>query len=212
MIKICEIYKSIQGESTYTGLLCTFIRLSGCNLNCSYCDTKYAFENGSEYSMEEILKHVEKNRSSLVEITGGEPLIQPETAALCQNLIDNNYTVLLETNGSFDISSLPSECIKIMDIKCPDSGSGSSFLLKNLQYLSQNDECKMVISSKNDYLWALDFVYKYSLNKKCSVLFSPNIQLIDPKDLAHWIIESNAPVRLGLQLHKIIWGKNVRGK
>jgi 7-carboxy-7-deazaguanine synthase len=212
MIKICEIFKSIQGESTYTGLLCTFIRLSGCNLNCSYCDTKYAFENGSEYSIEEILKYVKGHRCSLVEITGGEPLIQSKTVTLCQNLLQNNYTVLLETNGSLDISPLPSECIKIIDIKCPDSGSGSSFLLKNLQYLSQNDECKMVISTKNDFIWALDFVNKYSLNKKCSVLFSPNTRLINPVDLADWIIESDAPVRLGLQLHKIIWGENARGK
>lgn len=212
MIKICEIFKSIQGESTYSGRVCTFIRLTGCNLNCSYCDTKYALQNGSAYSIPDILKYVKKYGCPLVEITGGEPLIQSETADLCQNLIDTHYTVLLETNGSLDISTLPEKCIKIMDIKCPDSGSGTSFYVKNLHYLSQKDECKMVISTKKDYSWALDFVYKHALNKKCTVVFSPNTQLIDPKDLAEWIIESNAPVRLGLQLHKMIWGEHARGK
>ena len=212
MIEICEIFKSIQGESTYSGKICVFIRLSRCNLSCIYCDTTYAFKKGTPYTIDQILDTLKHYSCSLVEITGGEPLLQEETPHLCQVLIDHSYQVLVETNGTYDISILPQECIKIMDIKCPDSGCDSFFYFDNVRHLTPLDECKMVISSKKDFIWALDFLYTHSLQNKCTVLFSPNTNRLEPKILTQWILEENAPVRLNLQLHTIIWGSKERGR
>ena len=211
MIKICEIYKSLQGESTRAGMLCTFVRLSGCNLSCSYCDTQYALQEGVEYSIEEIVGKVEELGCSLVEITGGEPLLQEETPLLCRKLLSLGHTVLVETNGTFDISLLPQDITVIMDIKCPGSGSTDSFYLKNISNLRKHDEVKMVISGRDDFDWALKFLHEYNLHKKCTVIFSPNTKKTSPRELAEWILDKNAPVRLGLQQHKIIWGEETRG-
>lgn len=211
MIKICEIFRSIQGESTRAGMICTFARLSGCNLTCTYCDTRYALQYGTKISVDEILTKVNDLGCRLVEITGGEPLLQKETPLLCQKLLDLGYTVLVETNGTQDISQLPDGCIKIMDIKCPGSGCADSLYRDNISHLTSDDECKMVLSGRDDFEWALEFVRQHTLHEKCTVLFSPNTQNVSPRDLAEWICKENAPVRLGLQLHKIIWGYDVQG-
>ena len=210
-MKICEIYRSIQGESTRVGMPCTFVRLSGCNLSCSYCDTQYALQEGTEYTIDKIIERVKESDTSLVEITGGEPLLQEETPLLCRKLLSLGYTVLVETNGSLNIAILPQDCVVIMDVKCPGSGSADSLYLDNISNLRKHDECKMVISGKDDFDWALQFTSDNSLHSKCTVIFSPNIKKVSPRELAGWILEANAPVRLGLQLHKIIWGENVRG-
>jgi 7-carboxy-7-deazaguanine synthase len=207
MLKICEIFKSIQGESTYAGRICSFIRLSGCNLACSYCDTQYAFTESCDYSVGQVLQIVNSQNSGLVEITGGEPLIQKETPALCKKFLDNNYTVLVETNGSLPIDLLPVGCIRIVDVKCPGSGESGSFLIKNIGSLGESDELKFVLSDRDDFLWALEFVNRYKLDQLSTVLFSPCMGKVAPSELAAWILEKNAPVRLGLQLHKLIWGE-----
>lgn len=211
MLNICELFKSIQGESTYTGLVCTFIRMSGCNLRCTYCDTQYAQENGTDLSVDEIIAGVDGFGSSLVEITGGEPLLQGEVPDLCRQLLDRQYTVLVETNGTQDISRLPDGCIRIMDIKCPGSGCEDSFRTENLTHLNHDDECKMVISGRDDFVWARDFIQQHALHKKCAVILSPNVAQLTPRELAEWIIETNLPVRLGLQIHKFIWERDTRG-
>jgi 7-carboxy-7-deazaguanine synthase len=205
MLRICEIFKSIQGESTHAGKICSFARLSGCNLRCTYCDTAYAWVEGEDRSLDEIVREVQTHRTGLVEITGGEPLLQKETPALCSRFIDLGYTVLVETNGSLDISLVPPPAIRIVDVKCPGSGHGDSFLQKNFSLLTAADECKFVLSDKNDFFWALDVVKKENLHRTATVIFSPDMKLLRPKDLAEWILEENAPVRLGIQLHKIIW-------
>ena len=207
MPKVCELFKSIQGESTHAGKGCSFVRLSGCNLECSYCDTPYARDEGEERSIDAILREVESHGTKLVEITGGEPLLQADTPALCSRFIERGYTVLVETNGTRDIACIPPPIIRIVDIKCPSSGHAGSFLPVNFSRLTAMDECKFVISDKEDFLWALEVVRREKLHEVVSVLFSPNMKLLAPKELARWIIEANAPVRLGLQLHKVIWGE-----
>jgi len=192
-------------------MACTFVRLSGCNLSCTYCDTQYALRGGTEYTVYEVIGKVNELSASLVEITGGEPLLQEETPLLCRKLLSLGYTVLVETNGSFNIAILPQDCVVIMDVKCPGSGSADSLYPDNISNLRRHDECKMVISGKDDFDWALQFTNDNNMNNKCTVIFSPNTNKVSPKELAGWILESNAPVRLGLQLHKIIWGENVRG-
>lgn len=211
MLNVCEIFKSIQGESTRTGIICSFVRLSGCNLSCTYCDTPYARQKGTDLCGDDIIRQVENLGCSLVEITGGEPLLQKETPALCRRLIDKGYTVLVETNGSQDIAQLPNGCIRIMDIKSPGSGCSDSFLTENLDRLTAEDECKMVLCDRGDFLWACDFVRQHTLHETCTVLFSPDMEQLSPKTLAEWILEEKIEVRLGLQIHKIIWGQDVRG-
>ena len=206
LLKVCEIFKSIQGESTFAGRICSFVRLTGCNLACTYCDTKYAFTEGSEQTIDQIFQTIRGHRTSLIEITGGEPLLQNNTPALCKKFIDNGYTVLVETNGSVDIGLLPAGCIRIVDVKCPGSGSAGSFQIDNIEKLTKADELKFVISDKADFDWSFDFVVKHELNNRAIVLFSPCMGKLSLSDLAAWIIESNAAVRYGLQLHKIIWG------
>jgi len=206
MLKVCEIFKSIQGESTHAGRVCSFVRLTGCNLHCSYCDTAYAVTEGEEQSIEEIVREVQAHRTTFVEITGGEPLLQAETPLLCKRFLELGYTVLVETNGSIDISAVPPPVIRIVDVKCPSSGHEGTFLQKNISQLTPTDECKFVLSDKDDFFWALDVVRKENLHEIATVVFSPNMKLLPPKDLAEWILEENAPVRLGVQLQKIIWG------
>ncbi|MEA2095841.1 MAG: radical SAM protein [Candidatus Cloacimonadota bacterium] len=212
MINISEIFCSIQGESTYTGLPCVFIRLAGCNLRCDYCDTTYSYESDISLSINEIITKVkEYDPVKLVEITGGEPLLQPEVFQLLETLYKDGYKILLETNGSISLKDVPDYVIKIVDVKCPGSGEENSFLLENLEYINKkNDEIKFVLSDNFDYNWAKDFMIKYKLNEY-EVLFSPVSDKLNAQDLAKWIIEDKLPVRMQLQLHKIIWDKDRRG-
>jgi 7-carboxy-7-deazaguanine synthase len=215
MLTVCELFKSIQGESTFAGEVCSFVRLAGCNLSCSYCDTAYANQAGSGTQMTEddILAWVELQHNRLVEITGGEPLVQKETAALAARLCDEAYTVLVETNGSLDISVLPDSCIKVMDVKCPSSGAAGSLHLPNLDALTAKDECKFVIGDRPDFDWACRFITENRLARcGCTVIFSPNHAALPARTLAEWLIEVNPGARLGLQLHKCIWGDDAKGR
>lgn len=211
-LRVLEIYKSIQGESTWAGLPCTFVRLARCHLRCSWCDTAYAFYGGDPLSIEEIVRQCDVLDCSLVEITGGEPLVQEDCPRLAARLLDSGYTVIVETSGTLPISTLPEEAIKIMDLKCPGSGECEKNDWSNIDALSEHDEVKFVIADRNDYEWSLDAVRKHRLADRCNaVLFAPVFGTIDPKSLAQWITEDNAPVRLQIQLHKILWPPDARG-
>jgi 7-carboxy-7-deazaguanine synthase len=244
-MKINEIFRSIQGESSWQGLPCTFIRLSGCNLRCSYCDTKYAYDEGKEMSVKQILHTVTarfpasqpdcrhkfnsclpdapapvpaqpvreapcacpKIPPRLVEITGGEPLLQEKTCKLAEALISRGDTVLIETNGSFPVDNLPPEVIRIMDVKCPGSGMSDKVCWGNLDNLKQSDEIKFVLCSRSDYDWAKHVIDKHGLIHKASVLFSPATDVTDelsPRSLAEWILSDDLSVRFQPQLHKYV--------
>lgn len=209
-MKVCEIFTSIQGESTYAGIPCTFVRMTGCNLRCSYCDTIYAYEEGTELTQDEVFAKVECIGLKMVEITGGEPLLQEEVPFLAKRLLNSGYTVLIETNGSLSIKGIDSRAVIILDIKTPGSGMSGSFMLTNLAYLKRDDEIKFVITDRKDYEWAKDFVKEYSLTEECTILFSPALGVIDPRQLANWIIGDKLEVRLNLQLHKYIYGPDLR--
>jgi len=211
MLNISEIFCSIQGESTYTGLPCIFIRFAGCNLRCDYCDTTYSYESEINLSINDIITKVkEYDPVKLVEITGGEPLLQSEVYQLFESLHKNGYTILLETNGSISLKNVPEYVIKIVDVKCPGSGEENSFQLENLEYINkEKDEIKFVLSYNFDYNWAKDFMNKFKLNDY-EILLSPVSEKLEPQDLAKWIIEDKLPVRMQLQLHKIIWDKDKR--
>ncbi len=210
-MKVNEIFKSIQGESSYGGLPCTFIRLSGCNLRCSYCDTQYAYEEGRDLTVEEILSKVRELRCPLVEITGGEPLLQEEVYDLMTELLKEDYKLLLETNGSLDIGRISPQVVKIMDIKCPDSGMADRMNWKNLEKLNPKDEVKFVLSSQGDYDWAKFTMRDKELDKKVTVLFSPAFDKLEPRIVAEWILRDGLNVRLQPQLHKYIWAPETRG-
>ena len=201
-----EIFYSIQGESVYSGRPCVFVRLTGCNLRCSYCDTIYAYENGSEMEIEPIIKQVDSFGCPLVEITGGEPLIQPETPILIHSLLENGYEVMIETNGSLDISIIDNRCIKIVDIKCPSSMESDKNDLENLERMNRKDQVKFVIGTRKDYEYAKKV--KEMIPDRFSshhILFSPVSGEIVPSQLANWILEDKLDVRFHLQLHNIIW-------
>ena len=212
-LKVNETFHSIQGESSYAGYPCVFVRLTGCNLRCSYCDTQYAYYDGDDLEIEEILNRIKQFQCHLVEVTGGEPLFQTETPRLIHNLLEDGFTVLLETNGSLDISLVDSRCIRIVDIKCPTSGEAEHNDTENLDRLTANDELKFVIGNRTDYVYAKDVLEL--LNKKAIVVrhihFSPVFGEITPEQLASWILEDHLPVRLSLQMHKIIWHPDKRG-
>jgi 7-carboxy-7-deazaguanine synthase len=212
-LKVNEIFYSIQGESSHAGRPCAFVRLTGCNLRCAYCDTQYAYEDGTWLEIPEILRQVSQFNCRLVEITGGEPLIQEQTPELITTLLDHNFTVLLETNGSRDIDAVDERCIRILDIKCPSSGESEKNQLKNLQLLTFNDEIKFVIGSREDYEYA-KYILSTGLprrNKMKPPLFSPVFGKTDPQTLARWILQDRLDVRLQLQLHKLIWGPEQKG-
>lgn len=204
---ITEIFKSIQGESSYAGLPCSFIRTTGCNLRCVWCDTEYAFYGGAQMSVPEVLAAIEPHHCALVEITGGEPLLQPDVPELATELLKRKHRVLVETGGSLDISVLPSDVIKIVDVKCPESGMSEQMDWKNLGRLSPADEIKFVINSRQDYDWAVDVMKRHQLHEKNPVLFSPVHKNLPPEQLAGWILEDNLSVRFQIQLHKILWGE-----
>jgi 7-carboxy-7-deazaguanine synthase len=209
MLKVNEIFISIQGEGTRAGKLCAFVRLCGCSFGCYYCDTQYAnSENGKEYSVDELLKIVKDFGINLIEITGGEPLEQADTPIFAEKLLENNFNVLVETNGSKDISLLPKDAIKIVDVKLPWVGQKDYFLYENLHFLTSNDELKFVIDGIDGYNWAKSFVKTHEI--PAQIIFSPCENKIKPKDLAQMIIKDKLNVRFGLQIHKILWG-NKRG-
>ncbi|HSE40114.1 MAG TPA: radical SAM protein [Acidobacteriota bacterium] len=204
---ITEIFKSIQGESSYAGLPCSFIRTTGCNLRCVWCDTQYAFYGGKKMTIAEILEAIEPHQCNLVEITGGEPMLQEEVAQLSLRLLEKGHTVLIETGGALDVSSLPSDVIKILDIKCPDSGMSEQMNWQNLQFLGPKDEIKFVINSRKDYEWSIEVIKRYQLNEKNLILFSPVYQKMEAGQLAEWILADKLPVRFQIQLHKTLWGE-----
>lgn len=212
-LEVCEIFYSIQGESTWAGCPMIFIRLSRCNLDCSWCDTRYAFEKGTFFTIEEILNIISQYKCKMVEITGGEPLLQEPVFLLMKTLIEKGYTVLLETNGACSIKNVPPGVIKVMDIKCPSSGMEKQMLWENILYLNPFlDEVKFVIADRNDYDYAIQKISEFQLNKKCrAVLFSPVAGRISLQEFAHWILQDGLPVRLQIQLHRIIWGENIKG-
>ncbi len=213
MLKVNEIFYSIQGESTYSGWPCVFIRLTGCNLRCRYCDTQYAYDQGEDMSRDFILTKIKDFECNLVEITGGEPLIQRETPRLISDLVKERYTVLLETNGSQDISVVDSKCIRIVDIKCPSSGMKQENYWKNLEHLASTDQLKFLIADRQDYLFAKTVLDHPTIKrrKRLAVNFSPVFNELDLKELATWILEDHLRARLHIQLHKYIWGENTRG-
>jgi 7-carboxy-7-deazaguanine synthase len=211
-LTIHEIYKSVQGESTFAGLPCTFIRLTFCDLRCSWCDTEYAFYEGNKKTLPEIFLEVKKLDCPLVEVTGGEPLLQPASIVLLQTLCDLGYRVLLETGGHRDISPVDPRVVRIMDLKCPDSGMSDKNLWENITHLSLNDEVKCVIASRADYEWARGKVLNYDLtNKVRAVLFSAVFGKIHPREIVDWILEDNLAVRFQLQMHKFIWDPKQKG-
>ena len=209
MLKVNEIYASIQGESSHTGLPCVFVRLTGCNLRCSWCDTAYAFHEGRELSLEEVVQQVETFSLPLVEITGGEPLMQEDVYPLMEALLEKGYKVMLETGGAIPIDRVPETVIKIVDIKCPGSGEDKKNHLQNLEFLSEHDELKFVLLDRADYEWSRELLK--SINPTNQILFSPVYDKLDLKDLSQWILEDKLPVRLQTQLHKVIWSKNAIG-
>jgi 7-carboxy-7-deazaguanine synthase len=209
MLKINEIYASIQGESSHTGLPCVFIRLTGCNLRCSWCDTAYAFYEGNDLTIEETLQKVETFGLGLVEITGGEPLLQEDVYPLMEALLKKGYRVMLETGGALPIDKVPEKVIKILDIKCPGSGEKKKNHLENLKLLSPHDEVKFVLLDRADYEWSRDLLQKYDLSTQ--VLFSPVYDKLNLKDLVQWTLEDRLSVRLQTQLHKVIWSKDTIG-
>ena len=210
-MKVCEIFTSIQGESSYAGLPCTFIRLTGCNLRCTYCDTTYAYAEGSERSEAEIMGTVRDSGVKLVEITGGEPLLQEDVYPLIERLLDSGYTVLVETNGSMSIRTIDRRAVLILVIKTPGSGMFREMDFSNLAHLKQSDEIKFVLTGRADYEWAKEIMRKYALGDKCHVLLSPVFGNLSPEQLAGWILEDRLDVRLNLQLHNYIFGPGRKG-
>jgi 7-carboxy-7-deazaguanine synthase len=225
-MQIIEIYKSLQGESSYAGLPCIFVRLAGCNLRCAWCDSEYTFKGGARMTLEAIEAEVLRlsPHGGLVEITGGEPMLQErELIPLMERLLASGYGVLIETSGERPLERVPARVVKIVDVKCPDSGEGESFRMSNLDHLTTRDEVKFVISSRRDYEFARDFVRDHALDVKASAIFSPAFRkdavgrrdvsncLVDPQDLAQWMLDDGINVRLGLQIHKFIWEPQVKG-
>jgi 7-carboxy-7-deazaguanine synthase len=226
-MQISEIYKSLQGESTYAGLACVFVRLTGCNLRCSWCDSEFSFHGGNKMALAEVLAEVARLSpfGGLVEITGGEPMLQErEVIPLMELLLDTDYQVLLESSGERPLARVPKQVVKIVDVKCPHSGEADTFALENLKALEPHDELKFVLSDRMDYEFARDFVLTHELAERVNaILFSPAFQktaagardtshcLLDPQQLAEWILADNIPARLSLQIHKLIWDPAAKG-
>lgn len=226
-MQITEIYKSLQGESTYAGLPCVFVRLTGCNLRCSWCDSEYTFSGGQRMTIQEVVAKVETcaPERGLVELTGGEPMLQEQAVVpLMQQLLDEGYTVLLETSGERPLDSVPKGVIKIVDVKCPHSGEADTFRMENLETLTSQDEVKFVLADRTDYEFARQFVMQHDLSRRVNaVLFSPAFRkdatgergvshcLLDPRELADWMLADGVPARLSLQMHKFIWDPALKG-
>ena len=210
-MRITEIFHSIQGESSFAGQPCVFVRLTGCPLRCTWCDTDYAFFGGREYSIDETLARVNTYGCHLVEVTGGEPLAQPECLPLLSRLCDAGYTVLLETSGAVDIAPVDPRVHVILDVKCPGSGMTDRMHWPNLSHLAVKDEAKFVLADRADYNWAREIIVQYDLAARCRVLFSPVFSKLDVRELAEWILADRLPVRCQIQLHKYIWAPDMRG-
>ena len=210
-LKINEIYYSVQGESTHAGRPCIFIRLTYCNLRCSYCDTEYAFYDGKDMEITYIMSEIKRWDCNLVEVTGGEPLFQDECIDLLNELVNSNYEVMLETGGSLSISDVPKKVVKIVDFKCPSSKMEKKNLWSIVDDLQGHDEVKFVIGNREDFDWAKDKITEYSLDKICTLLFSPTFGEIDPQLIVEWILADNLPVRMQMQMHKMIWSPEEKG-
>lgn len=210
-LRINEIFFSIQGESSYAGRPCVFVRLTYCNLRCSFCDTEYAFFEGDYKSFDEILSEIKKYNCNLIEITGGEPLIQKNVFTFITLLCDKGYEVLIETGGHMDISGIDQRVRRIMDIKCPGSGESEKNYWQNLDFLKDTDQVKFVINDRTDYDWAKDIIETNRINEKCPLLMSPNYNKLDNRTLAEWILADKLNVRFQIQIHKYIWPPDQRG-
>lgn len=210
-IKINEIFHSIQGESLLAGKPTAFIRTSYCNLRCTWCDTKYAYWEGTLMTVPEILEKIKPFEAQYACVTGGEPLSQRGTLELLKALLKAEYTVSLETNGSFSVKDVPQEVIKVIDIKCPESGESDKMAWENFDLVQKHDQFKFVVASQKDFEWAQEICQKHNLHERCTVLYSPAFGLVKPAELASWILSAKAPVTLQTQQHKEIWGNNERG-
>lgn len=226
-MQISEIYKSLQGESTYSGLPCVFVRLTGCNLRCTWCDSEFSFHGGQKMTLQEVLTEVARLSpdGGLVEITGGEPMLQErEVIPLMEQLLDADYQVLLETSGERPLARVPKQVIKIVDVKCPHSGEPNTFALENIPALKPHDELKFVLTDRTDYEFARDFIREHQLADRVNaILLSPAFRkeaqgardtshcLLNPEQLAQWILADNLPARLSLQVHKLIWDPAAKG-
>lgn len=210
-VRVTEIFHSIQGESTLAGQPCVFVRLTGCPLRCTWCDTEYAFFGGRELSIGDVLSDVSRYGCQLVEVTGGEPLAQPDSIELLKALCDQGYRVLLETSGALDTSSVDPRVRIILDIKCPGSGMTDRMHWSNVERLRTQDEAKFVIQDRVDYEWAKAVVVRYQFTGRCTVLFSPVFGTLNPRLLAEWILADRLAIRFQLQMHKHIWAPDMRG-
>ncbi len=216
-LRVTEIFHSIQGESTWAGVPCTFVRLTGCPLRCVWCDTEYSFHGGEKMMLDHILDRVEAIGTRVVEVTGGEPLVHRNAFVLVERLLDRGYTVLVETSGAIDVAPLDRRAHKIMDLKCPGSGEVERNLWSNLDHLTERDELKFVIAHRADYEWARDVVRSRGLDRRVeegslrALLFSPVWDSVDFRELAEWILEDRLPVRYQIQMHKVIWGPTTTG-
>ena len=210
-LKINEIYYSVQGESTHAGRPCIFIRLTYCNLRCTYCDSEYAFYEGKDMQITHIMNEIKQWDCNLVEVTGGEPLFQDKCINLLNEVVKSNYEVMLETGGSLSISDVPKKVIKIVDFKCPSSAMEKKNLWSIVDDLQPHDEVKFVIGNREDFDWAKDRIIEYSLDKICTLLFSPTFGKIDPELIVEWILVENLPVRMQMQMHKMIWSPDKQG-
>ena len=211
MIKITEIFHSIQGESTYAGRPCVFVRLTGCPLRCTWCDTAYAFYGGRDMTIDDIVNQVRAFDCNLVEVTGGEPLSQMESLPLLSRLCDEGFEVLVETSGAIDTADVDRRVHVILDIKCPGSGMTDRMYWPNLDRLAPQDEVKFVIKDRSDYEWAREVLHRYELPVRCTVLMSPVFGEVEVRHLAEWILADKLPVRFQLQMHKYIWAPDMRG-
>ena len=210
-LKINEIYYSVQGESTHAGRPCVFIRLTYCNLRCTYCDSEYTFYEGKDMEITHIMNEIKQWDCNLVEVTGGEPLFQDKCINLLNELVNSNYEVMLETGGSLSISDVPKKVIKIVDFKCPSSAMEKKNLWSIVNDLQPHDEVKFVIGNREDFDWAKDRITEYSLDKICTLLFSHTFGEIDPQQIVEWILAENLPVRMQMQMHKMIWSPDKQG-
>ncbi len=212
MLTVNEVFFSIQGESTYAGEPCVFVRLTACDLRCSWCDTPYAFVEGQKQSVDQVLEEVGRYRCGLVEVTGGEPLLQEDVYALMDRLLDRGCRVLLETGGHRSIERVPPGVVAVLDVKCPGSGEAEKMDWGNIERLRRHDQVKFVIRDRADYEYARTALARHDLaSKAAAILFSPVHGVLDPKDLSEWVLADHLPVRVQLQIHKYIWGANARG-
>jgi 7-carboxy-7-deazaguanine synthase len=211
VMRVTEIFHSIQGESTYAGQPCVFVRLTGCPLRCTWCDTAYAFYGGTELALEDIVAKVESYGCRLVEITGGEPLAQSEALPLISRFCDQGFEVLIETSGAIDTAAVDPRAHVILDVKCPASGMADRMHWPNVGRVTRKDEVKFVLADRSDYEWARQVLTEHQVANRCAVLMSPVFGVLDPRQLAEWVLADRLPVRVQLQLHKFIWAPDMRG-